>query len=175
MWSHLGTDRRHCLVCAGASGEGAGPIACGFMSGDGGAKRAEMRGEGSDLIGLLRRYVVQETVDPLKEAGRTLLFGSAAAILMGIGAVLLLLGALRVLQTETGTVFRGSLSWLPYGITAFAAVVVIAAGGLVLLRSSGSKRANSRVKARGRKAGGKRRGKAAEARSPTATKQSEVA
>jgi hypothetical protein len=134
-----------------------------------------MRGEGSDLIGLLRRYLIQETVDPLKEAGRTVLFGSAAAILIGIGAVLLLLGALRVLQTETGTVFRGSLSWLPYGITAFAAMAVIAAGGLVLLRSSGSKRASRRGKSRGRKAGRKAGGKAAETGSPTATKQSEVA
>jgi len=134
-----------------------------------------MRGEGSDLIGLLRRYLIQETVDPLKEAGRTLLFGSAAAILIGIGAVLLLLGALRVLQTETGTVFRGSLSWLPYGITAFAAVAVIGAGGLLLLRSSGSKRANTRGRSRGRKAGGKRGGKAADTGSSTATKQSEVA
>jgi len=145
------------------------------MSGDGGAKRADPRGEGSDLIGLLRRYLIQETVDPLKAAGRTLLCGSAAAILIGIGAVLLLLGALRVLQTETGTVFRGSLSWLPYGITAFAAVGVIGAGGLVLLRSSGTRGARSGGRSRIRKAGGKRRGKAAEAGSPAATKQSEVA
>jgi hypothetical protein len=139
------------------------------MSGEGDAKRADVREGGSELIGLLRRYLIQETVDPLKQAARTLLFGSAAAILLGIGAVLLLLGALRVLQTETGTVFRGSLSWLPYGITAFAGLVLVGLGGGLLLRSSGNKRAG-----KDRARGAKRRAKAGAAKGATTAKRSEV-
>jgi hypothetical protein len=37
--------------------------------------------------------------------------------------VLLMLSALRALQTQTGSTFHGSLSWLPYII-----VLVVAAG-----------------------------------------------
>ena len=61
--------------------------------------------------------MIQETVTPLKTVGRTLLFGSIAAVLLGIGTVLLLLAVLRVLQTETGTAFAGTWSWVPYPIT----------------------------------------------------------
>ena len=76
------------------------------MSGKSDGKHADPREEGAELFGLLRRYVIQETVTPLKTVGRTLLFGSIAAVLLGIGTVLLLLGVLRVLQTETGSGFR---------------------------------------------------------------------
>ena len=54
--------------------------------------------------------------------------------------MLLLLGVLRVLQTETGTVFEGSLSWLPYLITAVFGLVVLGSAGFLLLRSSGGGR-----------------------------------
>ena len=124
----------------GASGKAGGPIACDFMSGDGGARSAGPQGEVAEVIDLLRRYLIQETVDPLKLASRTLLYGSAAAVLIGIGIVLLLLGVLRVLQTETGTVFEGSLSWLPYLITAVSGLVVVGSAGFLLLRSSGGGR-----------------------------------
>ena len=42
-----------------------------------------------------------------------------------IGTVLLLVGLLRLLQTETGTTFAGNLSWIPYGIVAVVAVAVM--------------------------------------------------
>jgi len=41
--------------------------------------------------------------------------------------LLLLLSLLRALQTETGTVFSGSLSWIPY------LIVVAALGGVIAL------------------------------------------
>ena len=41
--------------------------------------------------------------------------------------VLLAIGALRALQTETGTAFTGSLSFLPYAIVLFGATVVLVA------------------------------------------------
>ena len=105
------------------------------MSGKGDGKRADPREEGAELFGLLRRYVIQETVTPLRTIGRTLLFGGAAATLLGIGTVFLLLGVLRVLQTETGAAFAGTWSWVPYPITAILGLVLVAGAGFVLLRS----------------------------------------
>ena len=98
-------------------------------------KRADPRKEGSELVDLLRRYLIQETLTPLRTVGRTLLFGSAAAILLGIGMVLLLLGVLRVLQTETGRAFAGTWDWVPYPITAILGLVVVGGSGFAILRS----------------------------------------
>jgi hypothetical protein len=105
------------------------------MAGKADDKHADPREEGAELIGLLRRYVIQETVAPLRSVGRTLLFGCISAVFLGTGAVLLLLGVLRVLQTETGTVFAGSWSWVPYPITAILGLGVVGGSGLALLRS----------------------------------------
>ncbi len=120
-----------------ASGSSAGPITCGFMSGKGDGKHASPREEGAELFDLLRRYVIQETITPIRTVGRTLLFGGAAATLLGLGTVLLLLGVLRVLQTETGRAFAGTWSWVPYPITAILGLVVVGGFGFALLRSRG--------------------------------------
>jgi hypothetical protein len=92
--------------------------------------------EASELIDLLKRYVLQETVGPLKTMGRSLGFGAAAALMFGIGAVFALLGVLRVLETETGTLFSGDWSWAPYGLTTLAGFVVIGLGAAMLLRTA---------------------------------------
>ncbi len=129
-----------------ASGRAAWPITCAFMSfmsGKTDGKRADPREEGAELFGLLRRYVIQETVTPLRTVGRTLLFGSIAAVFLGIGTVLLLVAVLRVLQTETGSVFAGTWSWVPYPITGILGLVTVAGFGGALLRSR-SKRAAKR-------------------------------
>ena len=76
-----------------------------------------------DLPGLLKRYVRQETVEPLRAAGRFLLFGLLGAFLMGLGTVLLVVGGLRGLQSSG--LLDGSWSWVPY--LASAAVL----GGVV--------------------------------------------
>ena len=47
---------------------------------------------------MLRTYVTQETVGPLKGAGRWLGVGLGAAIVVGIGCCFLLLAALRASQ-----------------------------------------------------------------------------
>jgi hypothetical protein len=114
-----------------------------FMSGKGDGKRANPREEGAELFGLLRRYVIQETVAPLRTVGRTLLFGSIAAVFLGIGTVLVLVAVLRVLQTETGSAFAGTWSWVPYPITGILGLVVVAGFGGGLLRSR-AKRAAKR-------------------------------
>jgi hypothetical protein len=53
--------------------------------------------------------------------------GTAGALALAIGGVLLLLGLLRLLQTEWERSARGSLSWLPYVI-----VLVVAAAAIAL-------------------------------------------
>ena len=79
----------------------------------------------AELWDLLRAYVKQETVEPVKGLGRQLAFGLAGSLLLSIGLVLLALGGLRALQTETGTTFEDSWSWAPYLITLAGTVVVI--------------------------------------------------
>ena len=84
-----------------------------------------------ETLSLVRRYVLQETVGPLKHLGRTLGFGIAGAFLIGLGALLALLGVLRVLQGETGTTFANRWSFAPYLLTA-ALGVLLAAGSVAL-------------------------------------------
>jgi hypothetical protein len=94
----------------------------------------------NELIDLLKRYTLQETVGPLKTIGRTLGYGSGAALLLGISGVFALLAVLRVLETETGSTFGGSLSWLPYLITIFVGVILLALAGAAFLRAPKAER-----------------------------------
>ena len=81
-----------------------------------------------DLKDLTVSYAKQETVDPIKGLGRYVGLGVAGSACVGVGVILLALGLLRALQTQTGTSFTGNLSWLPYLITlGFLAVVIAAA------------------------------------------------
>jgi hypothetical protein len=80
----------------------------------------------TELWDLTKTYAKQETVDPLRGLGRYIGFGFPGALLIGVGVVLMLLGLLRALQTETGSTFTGSLSWLPYLITVLAGTLVTA-------------------------------------------------
>ncbi|HYD10698.1 MAG TPA: hypothetical protein VEA78_11395 [Acidimicrobiales bacterium] len=84
----------------------------------------------AELWDLVRAYAKQETIDPIKAQGRRVGFGLAGSVLLSIGLVLLALGGLRALQTETGTTFTGNWSWAPYLITLAGTVVVI---GLVTM------------------------------------------
>ena len=69
-------------------------------------------------------YVKQETLGPLKKLARYLAFGLAGAFALVLGANLILLGVLRLLQSETGSFFTGSLTWLPYLIVAVVGAVM---------------------------------------------------
>lgn len=68
-----------------------------------------------DVVDLVKDYARQETIGPLKGAGRWLALGTAGATFLGIGLVLVLLGVLRLLQTEVDA-FDGGFSWVPYVI-----------------------------------------------------------
>jgi hypothetical protein len=107
------------------------------------ADRKSTTSEVTELIDLLKRYVLQETVGPFKTIGRSLGFGAAAAVLFGFGGLFALIGVLRVLETETGTIFTGNWSWAPYGLTAVAGIVVIGLAAAMLLRTPKSERAGT--------------------------------
>lgn len=79
----------------------------------------------TELYELVLGYAKQETLDPVKSLGRFVGFGVAGSVLFGFGAVIMLLGGLRALQTET-TKLQGSWSWAPYAIVAFGCAVIIA-------------------------------------------------
>ncbi|MDP7117481.1 MAG: hypothetical protein QF628_04325 [Acidimicrobiales bacterium] len=69
-----------------------------------------------DLLDLLRRYLRQQTVDPLRSVGRFLLFGISGTLFIGVGIVLLAVGGLRLLQGAE--ILGGSWSWVPYLLVA---------------------------------------------------------
>lgn len=80
----------------------------------------------AELWDLVRAYAKQETVQPIKGLGRYLAFGVGGSLLLGIGTVLLAVAGLRALQAETGDVFDGHLSFLPYVIVLIGSAVVVA-------------------------------------------------
>lgn len=83
-----------------------------------------------EVVDYVVTYAKQETLGPLRHAGRWLAFGAIGAVLLGLGGSLLLLGLLRLLQTEWTRSATGSLSWLSYLI-----VLVVGAAMLVLALS----------------------------------------
>ena len=99
------------------------------------AKRDKsLPGEAQELFQLVVGYAKQETIDPVKNLGRFVGYGLAGALLGSLGAVLLLLGVLRLLQTETGDTFDGNWTFVPY-------VVVLAVSGAI---AAGAMKARSR-------------------------------
>jgi hypothetical protein len=89
-----------------------------------------------ELWELIVAYFQQETVVPLKQLGRYILFGLLGAMLLGFGVLLLAMSGLRALQDETGTTFHGNWSWAPYGIV-FVALLV---GAAITWQARGARR-----------------------------------
>jgi hypothetical protein len=86
---------------------------------------ASLQRDFDELRDIAIRYVKEETIKPLKDLGRFLLWGTIGSVFVGFGAVLLLVGSLRYLQWQF-PVLDGSLSWLPYVIVAVIALMVVA-------------------------------------------------
>ena len=97
------------------------------------AAKANQTDEASvgEIIDYVKAYAKQETLGPLKGAGAWLGWGTAAAVSLGLGLTLLLIGLLRLLQTEWERSATGSLSWLSYLIVLIVAAIVLA---LTLMR-----------------------------------------
>jgi len=85
----------------------------------------------TELWDMSLSYAKQETVEPLKGLGRFLGYGVGGSLVLAIGTILLGLSALRALQTQTGSTFTGSLSWIPYVIVVLLVALI---GGLVVWR-----------------------------------------
>lgn len=100
--------------------------------------RQSIPGQAQDLLQLVIGYAKQETLDPIKGLGRFLVWGLAGALVGSLGLVLLLLGGLRLLQSETGTVFDGRLTWVPYLLVIVVGSAI--AGGALKGRSRGQRR-----------------------------------
>lgn len=79
----------------------------------------------TELWDLVRAYAKQETLEPIKGIKRFVAFGLAGSLLLGIGVILLTLAVLRALQNETGSVFDGGWSFVPYILTLVVCAGVI--------------------------------------------------
>lgn len=85
-----------------------------------------VKDSGNDALRLTIDYVKQESLGPIKATGRFVGLGVVATLLWSVGTVLLLVGLLRLLQTETGSALTGDLSWVPYLVVSVLAVAVVA-------------------------------------------------
>ncbi len=85
---------------------------------------SRIRDTSNDAFRLTVDYVKQEALGPVKRTGRFVGYGLAATVLWSMGVILLLVGILRLLQTETSAL-TGNLSWVPYLVITFLALLVL--------------------------------------------------
>jgi hypothetical protein len=85
-----------------------------------------------ELKELTVSYTKQETVEPLKGVLRFLKYGVGGGLLTALGLLLLSLAMLRALQTETGDLFGGKLTWGPYLLTVVGLVVLCVLAALAI-------------------------------------------
>jgi hypothetical protein len=79
-----------------------------------------------ELIESVKQYVRQETVGPLRGAGRWAAYGAAGAFLIATAGAFLVLGVLRLLQTEFAPTFSGRwMSLVPYVVALLVAILVV--------------------------------------------------
>ncbi len=89
-------------------------------------KKNAPEGQFAQTAQLMKDYARQELRDPLGNTGRWILWGLIGAVCIGSGTAFLVLGLLRLVQTEWPATFQGRwMNLLPYlcGL-AFAGVVV---------------------------------------------------
>ena len=84
----------------------------------------------TDLVDSVKSYAKQETIAPIKGAGRWLAFGSLGALFLGMSMILVTVGVLRLSQFIGGHAMAGSWSFVHY----FVALVVD--GSLIYLAIS---------------------------------------
>jgi hypothetical protein len=89
-----------------------------------------LRNAGDDAFQLTVDYLKQEVVEPLRGLGRFLYMGIAGSFFLAFGLLLILLGVLRLLQTETGSALTGDWSWVPYAVTVVLGIAIIGVAAL---------------------------------------------
>jgi hypothetical protein len=90
---------------------------------------AAPQGQIGEMVQLVKDYAKQETLGPLKGAGRWIGFGIAGALAIGLGSAFLVLGLLRMVQTEWPGTFQGrwaSLAPYLFGLLLCILVAVLA-------------------------------------------------
>jgi hypothetical protein len=109
---------------SGGTGSSGGPTGTGSTRGR--QRPLSTSDQFNETVQLVKTYALQETVDPLKTAGRWIGFGVIGAVLIGFATALLTLGLLRLVQTEWPGTFGGRwTSLLPY-LFAFLLCVLVA-------------------------------------------------
>ncbi len=103
----------------------------------------------TELRQLAVAYLKQETIEPIKGLGRFVAYGAAGMTVLAGGLVLLLVAGLRAMQTEGGSTFTGHLSWVPYSVCAFAAMVALGAAGAAAAMGRGRHSPGSRSRGAG--------------------------
>jgi peptidoglycan biosynthesis protein MviN/MurJ (putative lipid II flippase) len=80
----------------------------------------------NEVVDTIIAYAKDQTIGPVRGAGRWVLWGAIGAVLLGSGALLVLLGALRAIQTEWNAVGDNwSWSWVPYLIVLVLAIALL--------------------------------------------------
>src|ERR1700733_6535486 len=113
-----------------------------------------LRNAGDDAFQLTVDYLKQEVVEPLRGLGRFLYMGIAGSFFLAGGLLLILIGVLRLLQTETGSALTGDWSWVPYAVVVVLGLAVIGVAAWRITAGAGEEK---RPAGRGPRRGGKRR------------------
>jgi hypothetical protein len=93
-------------------------------------RRASSVDHVTDLVDSVKQYAKQETIEPIKGAGRWLAYGSLASLCLGLSLVMATLAVLRLSQFVGGRAMSGSWSFVHY------LVALVVDGGLVALTIS---------------------------------------
>jgi len=81
--------------------------------------------DSKDVIELVVAYAKQETIEPLRDAGRWIMWGLASMTFVSGGVILIILGILRLVQSALGEGFEGTWSWVAYGISMCGCLAVV--------------------------------------------------
>ena len=79
-----------------------------------------------EVIDYVKTYAKQETIGPLKGAGKWIGFGAAGAMCLGLGLSILMLGLLRLLQSEPIGAQSARWTWVNYVVVALVCALAIA-------------------------------------------------
>jgi hypothetical protein len=79
-----------------------------------------------DLVDSVKLYAKQETIGPLRGAGRWLFFGLAAALCLGVSMLFAILGVLRLVQHLGGDSLDGGWSFVSYLIALIVTMALVA-------------------------------------------------
>jgi hypothetical protein len=80
----------------------------------------------SDLVNSVKKYAQQETIEPIKGAGRWLAYGSLASLCLGLALLMVTLAVLRLSQFVGGRAMSGSWSFVHYLVALLIDGVLVA-------------------------------------------------